>query len=68
MLSPSVDACMSFLKAEVLKKGHFIFKFSSLLFYLSFKMRRRLNFFFRNSGYVVPYCWTSYGNSKSTFA
>ena len=41
------------LKAKVLKKVHLIFKLSSLLFYLSFKMRRRLNFFFRNSFHIA---------------
>ena len=51
-LLPSVNASVSFLKAKVLKKGHFIFKIKQFAFYLSFKMRRRLNFFFRKLSFA----------------
>ena len=58
-----LDATTKFFKSNSIKKGHF-----QKNSYLSFKMRRRLNFFFHTFNYVVPYYRTSNGNWKSTFA
>ena len=53
---------------EFLKTNVTSFSKLSNVFYFSFKKTRRLNFFFRTSDKVVPYCWTTNRNSKSTFA